>query len=71
MAANSLAGEEAFKALPDMKISVRQVFGIDSDMEVPAFSQADDARAGDRSRIISSTATRRSPFSPASPRTAA
>jgi cobaltochelatase CobS len=25
--------------LPDMKVSVRQVFGIDSDMEVPAFSQ--------------------------------
>ena len=24
---------------PDMKVSVRQVFGIDSDMEVPAFSQ--------------------------------
>ncbi len=24
--------------LPDMKVSVRQVFGIDSDMEVPAFS---------------------------------
>ena len=42
MAANSLAGEEALKALPDMKISVRQVFGIDSDMEVPAFSQADE-----------------------------
>jgi cobaltochelatase CobS len=42
MAANSLAGDEALKALPDMKISVRQVFGIDSDMEVPAFSQADE-----------------------------
>ena len=39
MAANSLAGEEALKALPDMKISVRQVFGIDSDMEAPAFSR--------------------------------
>ena len=25
---------------PDLKVSVRQVFGIDSDMEVPAFSQA-------------------------------
>ena len=41
MSANSLAGEEALKALPDMKISVRQVFGIDTDMEAPAFSQAD------------------------------
>jgi cobaltochelatase CobS len=27
--------------LPDMKISVRQVFGIDSDMEAPAYSSAD------------------------------
>jgi cobaltochelatase CobS len=24
--------------LPDMKISVRQVFGIDTDLEVPAYS---------------------------------
>jgi len=29
----------AVENLPDMKVSVRQVFGIDSDMEVPAFSQ--------------------------------
>src|SRR5918911_614041 len=28
--------------LPDMKVSVRQVFGIDSDLEVPAYSQSDD-----------------------------
>jgi cobaltochelatase CobS len=27
--------------LPDMKVSIRQVFGIDSDMEVPAYSEAD------------------------------
>ncbi|WP_026381294.1 cobaltochelatase subunit CobS [Afifella pfennigii] len=27
--------------LPDMTVSVRQVFGIDSDLEVPAFSQSD------------------------------
>src|SRR6187431_2140443 len=27
--------------LPDMKVSVRQVFGIDSDMEVPAYSEPD------------------------------
>src|SRR5476651_1611537 len=26
--------------MPDMKVSVRQVFGIDSDMEVPAYSEA-------------------------------
>ena len=28
--------------LPDMKISVRQVFGIDTDLEVPAYSEADE-----------------------------
>ena len=25
--------------MPDIKVSVRQTFGIDSDLEVPAFSQ--------------------------------
>ncbi len=29
-------------ALPDMKVSVRQVFGLDVDMDVPAFSQTDE-----------------------------
>ena len=28
--------------LPDMKVSVRQLFGIDTDLEVPAYSRADD-----------------------------
>ena len=27
---------------PDIKVSVRQLFGIDTDMEVPAFAQADE-----------------------------
>ena len=27
--------------LPDMKVSVRQVFGIDSDLEVPAYAESD------------------------------
>ena len=27
--------------LPDMKVSVRQVFGIDTDLEVPAYSEVD------------------------------
>ncbi len=31
--------EEARPDLPDMKVSVRQVFGIDSDLEVPAYSE--------------------------------
>src|SRR3982074_2834683 len=28
--------------LPDMKASIRQLFGIDSDMEVPAYSEAEE-----------------------------
>ena len=28
--------------LPDMKVSIRQVFGIDSDLEVPAYSEPDE-----------------------------
>ena len=28
--------------LPDMKVSIRQMFGIDSDMEVPAYSEPDE-----------------------------
>src|SRR3977135_3259948 len=28
--------------LPDMKVSIRQTFGFDSDMEVPAYSEADE-----------------------------
>ncbi|MEI8153330.1 MAG: AAA family ATPase, partial [Hyphomicrobiales bacterium] len=28
--------------MPDMKVSVRQLFGIDSDMEVPAYSKTED-----------------------------
>ncbi len=33
-------GEPGRGGLPDMKVSVRQVFGIDTAMEVPAYSQA-------------------------------
>jgi cobaltochelatase CobS len=33
---------ETTPGVPDMKVSVRQVFGIDSDLEVPAYSGADD-----------------------------
>src|SRR3989454_1172219 len=36
----TIATEEV-AGLPDMKVSVRQVFGIDSDMEVPAYSESD------------------------------
>ncbi|MFL5233122.1 MAG: cobaltochelatase subunit CobS [Microvirga sp.] len=37
-----LATSETASALPDMKISVRQVFGIDTDLEVPAYSKAEE-----------------------------
>jgi cobaltochelatase CobS len=33
---------EAIAGLPDMKVSARQVFGIDSDLEVPAYSEGDE-----------------------------
>ena len=36
------AATQQVTGLPDMKVSVRQVFGIDSDMEVPAYSEPDD-----------------------------
>jgi cobaltochelatase CobS len=35
------ATSEVNTGLPDMKLSVRQVFGIDSDLEVPAYSEPD------------------------------
>src|SRR5207253_4261087 len=38
-AAMSKVSEPA--GMPDMKVSVRQVFGIDSDLEVPAYSEVD------------------------------
>ena len=56
--------------LPDMKVSVRQVFGIDSDMEVPAYSEPDE-HVPDSTRTTVSTAPRRWRSSPASPTTAA
>ena len=36
-----MSGLEATAPMPDMKVSVRQTFGIDIDMEVPAFSESD------------------------------
>src|SRR6202046_683839 len=33
---------DSVAALPHMKVSVRQVFGIDSDLEVPAYSEPDE-----------------------------
>src|SRR5687768_8516480 len=36
------AHTETATLTPDMKVSVRQVFGIDSDLEVPAYAEADE-----------------------------
>ena len=35
-------GEAGHAGLPDMKVSVRQLFGFDSSMEVPAYSQSSE-----------------------------
>src|SRR6056297_3594379 len=42
MQAKTETRAEAISGVPDLKLSVRQTFGIDSDMEVPAFSQGDE-----------------------------
>ncbi len=43
MRAQSPTGAEVkLPGLPDLKVSVRQVFGIDTDLEVPAYSKADE-----------------------------
>jgi cobaltochelatase CobS len=39
---NPESRSETAMASPDLKITVRDAFGIDSDMEVPAFSEADE-----------------------------
>ena len=36
------AAVQEVAGLPDMKVSIRQVFGIDSDLEIPAYSKADE-----------------------------
>ncbi|MFG1416572.1 cobaltochelatase subunit CobS [Xanthobacter sp. V0B-10] len=37
-----MSGTETLSPTPDMKVSVRQTFGIDIDMEVPAYSEPDE-----------------------------
>ena len=41
MTAAAMTNTQEPANLPDMKVSVRQVFGIDSDLEVPAYSETD------------------------------
>jgi cobaltochelatase CobS len=36
------AANQQIAGLPDMKVSVRQVFGLDVDLDVPAYSQTDE-----------------------------
>jgi cobaltochelatase CobS len=50
MASTTTAAQQNLSGVPDIKVSARQLFGIDTDMEVPAFSvqtehvpQVDDA----------------------------
>jgi cobaltochelatase CobS len=57
--ARSLVGLQDLPTMPDIKISVRQSFGIDSDLQVPAFSQTteyvpeiDDAYRFDRDTTL-------------------
>ena len=38
----AMVGSQPAPGLPDTRISVRKVFGIDSDMEAPAYSQAEE-----------------------------
>ena len=38
MASTTTAARQNVSGMPDIKVSARQVFGIDADMEVPAFS---------------------------------
>ena len=40
MASTTTAARQNVSGMPDIKVSARQVFGIDTDMEVPAFSNA-------------------------------
>src|SRR6056297_4031978 len=42
MQAKTETRAEAISGVPDLKLSVRQTFGIDSDLEVPAFSQGEE-----------------------------
>src|SRR5436309_2143114 len=36
------AAAQEINGLPDMKVSIRQLFGIDTDMDVPAYSEPDE-----------------------------
>src|ERR1700716_4766281 len=42
MSVATQASQPNVVGLPDMKVSIRQVFGIDSDMQVPAYSEPDE-----------------------------
>ena len=42
MASTTTAAQQNVSGVPDIKVSARQLFGIDTDMEVPAFSQASE-----------------------------
>ena len=51
MASTTTAARENVSGMPDIKVSARQLFGIDTDMEVPAFSQATEHVSTATSRV--------------------
>src|SRR4026208_1013821 len=53
MASTTTAAQQNVSGIPDIKVSARQLFGIDTDMEVPAFSAATEhAPAVDEAALI-------------------
>ena len=66
----AMVASESAPGLPDIRLSVRKTFGIDSDMEVAAYSQGDE-HVPDFDPDYLFDRTRRSQFLRASPSTAA
>src|SRR5688500_16516501 len=58
MASTTTAARQNVSGMPDIKVSARQLFGIDTDMEVPAFSQASEhVPVGDDAYLFDSDTT--------------
>jgi len=65
MASTTTAASENVSGVPDIKVSARQLFGLDIDMEVPAFStptehvpEVDDAYLFDQDTTLAILANR-------------
>ncbi len=70
MKVEAMSSTEAIAGPPDRKVSVRKVFGIDSDMEAPAYGHPDE-HVPEIDPDYLFDRRRRSRFSPASPTIAA